>query len=169
MGKYGALQSASSVVRRESGSSCCSMISLAPCYHAYKQRAHPVIRNYIDLVTEARASSAQVPFHLRSDAVHVNMTRCVRRRASRRRWWPRRAATARCATRRRSWPRSRRTTWAWRMYTAAARALLPAYGGYECKEPEPGKFTLAFSARVPSSAGPAARPRVMDAQAGRAC
>ncbi len=30
------------------------------------------------------------------------------------------------------------------MYTALARALLLAYGGYECKEPEPGKFTLAF-------------------------
>jgi class 3 adenylate cyclase len=24
------------------------------------------------------------------------------------------------------------------------RALLKAHGGYECKEPEPGKFTLAF-------------------------
>ena len=24
------------------------------------------------------------------------------------------------------------------------RALLPAFDGYECKEPEPGKFTLAF-------------------------
>ena len=24
------------------------------------------------------------------------------------------------------------------------RQLLPEYGGYECKEPEPGKFTLAF-------------------------
>lgn len=24
------------------------------------------------------------------------------------------------------------------------RLLLPAYDGYECKEPEPGKFTLAF-------------------------
>ena len=30
------------------------------------------------------------------------------------------------------------------MYTALARALLLGYGGYECKEPEPGKFTLAF-------------------------
>ena len=26
----------------------------------------------------------------------------------------------------------------------AVRALLPDYNGYECKEPEPGKFTLAF-------------------------
>ena len=26
----------------------------------------------------------------------------------------------------------------------AVRHLLPEYGGYECKEPEPGKFTLAF-------------------------
>ena len=24
------------------------------------------------------------------------------------------------------------------------RRLLPVYGGYGCKEPEPGKFTLAF-------------------------
>lgn len=24
------------------------------------------------------------------------------------------------------------------------RRLLPPFGGYECKEPEPGKFTLAF-------------------------
>lgn len=24
------------------------------------------------------------------------------------------------------------------------RRMLPDYGGYECKEPEPGKFTLAF-------------------------
>ena len=30
------------------------------------------------------------------------------------------------------------------LYTAQARALLPAHDGYECKEPEPGKFTLAF-------------------------
>ena len=30
------------------------------------------------------------------------------------------------------------------LYGALARSLLPAYGGYECKEPEPGKFTLAF-------------------------
>ncbi|KAG2499572.1 hypothetical protein HYH03_002517 [Edaphochlamys debaryana] len=30
------------------------------------------------------------------------------------------------------------------MYAALARSLLPAYGGYECKEPEPGKFTMAF-------------------------
>lgn len=29
-------------------------------------------------------------------------------------------------------------------YAALARSLLPAYGGYECKEPEPGKFTMAF-------------------------
>ena len=35
------------------------------------------------------------------------------------------------------------------MYTAEARALLPAHDGYECKEPEPGKFTLAFR-RAPS-------------------
>jgi hypothetical protein len=30
------------------------------------------------------------------------------------------------------------------MYTALARRLLMEYDGYECKEPEPGKFTLAF-------------------------
>jgi hypothetical protein len=30
------------------------------------------------------------------------------------------------------------------MYTDLARALLQEYQGYECKEPEPGKFTLAF-------------------------
>ncbi|KAG2454070.1 hypothetical protein HYH02_001110 [Chlamydomonas schloesseri] len=29
-------------------------------------------------------------------------------------------------------------------YGALARSLLPSYGGYECKEPEPGKFTMAF-------------------------
>ncbi len=29
-------------------------------------------------------------------------------------------------------------------YTALARALLAAYDGYECKEPEPGKFTMVF-------------------------
>lgn len=29
-------------------------------------------------------------------------------------------------------------------YSALARSLLPAYTGYECKEPEPGKFTMAF-------------------------
>jgi hypothetical protein len=29
-------------------------------------------------------------------------------------------------------------------YTTVARRLLHKYGGYECKEPEPGKFTLAF-------------------------
>ena len=29
-------------------------------------------------------------------------------------------------------------------YSRLARQLLPASGGYECKEPEPGKFTLAF-------------------------
>ncbi len=35
-----------------------------------------------------------------------------------------------------------------------ARQLLPAHGGYECKEPEPAKFTLAFrrvTARCPGS------------------
>lgn len=35
------------------------------------------------------------------------------------------------------------------MYTAEARALLPAHDGYECKEPEPGKFTLAFRRAPP--------------------
>jgi hypothetical protein len=30
------------------------------------------------------------------------------------------------------------------LYTAAARALLAPHDGYECKEPEPGKLTLAF-------------------------
>jgi hypothetical protein len=30
------------------------------------------------------------------------------------------------------------------MYTCMARALLLVYGGYECKEPEAGKFTLVF-------------------------
>ncbi|EIE20201.1 hypothetical protein COCSUDRAFT_67530 [Coccomyxa subellipsoidea C-169] len=29
-------------------------------------------------------------------------------------------------------------------YTRTVRATLPHHGGYECKEPEPGKFTLAF-------------------------
>ncbi len=29
-------------------------------------------------------------------------------------------------------------------YTRLVRQLLPPFGGYECKEPEPGKFTLAF-------------------------
>ena len=29
-------------------------------------------------------------------------------------------------------------------YTKLVRRLLPAYGGYECKEPESGKFTLSF-------------------------
>lgn len=29
-------------------------------------------------------------------------------------------------------------------YTSVARRLLHRYHGYECKEPEPGKFTLAF-------------------------
>ena len=44
------------------------------------------------------------------------------------------------------------------MYTAEARALLPAHDGYECKEPEPGKFTLAFR-REPSLL--LQRPRVV--------
>lgn len=30
------------------------------------------------------------------------------------------------------------------MYAAVARRLLRRYDGYECKEPEPGKFTIAF-------------------------
>lgn len=30
------------------------------------------------------------------------------------------------------------------MYACTARRLLRKYGGYECKEPEPGKFTIAF-------------------------
>lgn len=29
-------------------------------------------------------------------------------------------------------------------YASLARKLLRRYNGYECKEPEPGKFTLAF-------------------------
>lgn len=29
-------------------------------------------------------------------------------------------------------------------YTTVARKLMVRYHGYECKEPEPGKFTLAF-------------------------
>ena len=36
----------------------------------------------------------------------------------------------------------------WNVSVAAVnrtlRVLLPAYDGYECKEPEPGKFTLTF-------------------------
>ncbi len=34
------------------------------------------------------------------------------------------------------------------MYAAAARRLLRRYDGYECKEPEPGKFTLAFRCTI---------------------
>lgn len=34
-------------------------------------------------------------------------------------------------------------------YTRTVRATLPHHGGYECKEPEPGKFTLAFSCVPP--------------------
>ena len=30
------------------------------------------------------------------------------------------------------------------MVSRAVRLLLPAYDGYECKEPEAAKFTLAF-------------------------
>ena len=30
------------------------------------------------------------------------------------------------------------------MVSRAVRLLLPAYNGYECKEPEAAKFTLAF-------------------------
>jgi hypothetical protein len=30
------------------------------------------------------------------------------------------------------------------VYAALARKLLHKYNGYECKEPEPGKFTIAF-------------------------
>jgi hypothetical protein len=30
------------------------------------------------------------------------------------------------------------------LYTNLARKLLHKYHGYECKEPEPGKLTLAF-------------------------
>lgn len=30
------------------------------------------------------------------------------------------------------------------VYTPLARKLLHKYDGYECKEPEPGKFTIAF-------------------------
>lgn len=29
-------------------------------------------------------------------------------------------------------------------YTRLVRRLLPKYAGYECKEPESGKFTLSF-------------------------
>ncbi len=29
-------------------------------------------------------------------------------------------------------------------YTKLVRRLLPKYAGYECKEPESGKFTLSF-------------------------
>ena len=29
-------------------------------------------------------------------------------------------------------------------YVRLVRDTLPLYSGYECKEPEPGKFTLAF-------------------------
>ena len=29
-------------------------------------------------------------------------------------------------------------------FSRLVRQLLPHYDGYECKEPEPGKFTLAF-------------------------
>ncbi len=35
-------------------------------------------------------------------------------------------------------------------YTKLVRRLLPKYSGYECKEPESGKFTLSF--RCDSSA-----------------
>ena len=45
-----------------------------------------------------------------------------------------------------------RTITDWNVAVAAVnrtlRGLLPAYDGYECKEPEPGKFTLTFR-RVP--------------------
>ena len=41
-----------------------------------------------------------------------------------------------------------RTITDWNVSVAAVnrtlRVLLPAYDGYECKEPEPGKFTLTF-------------------------
>ena len=36
----------------------------------------------------------------------------------------------------------------------AVRTLLPDYGGYECKEPEPGKFTLAFRCTPSSGCSP---------------
>lgn len=29
-------------------------------------------------------------------------------------------------------------------YVRLVRDTLPLYSGYECKEPEPGKFTIAF-------------------------
>lgn len=35
-------------------------------------------------------------------------------------------------------------------YTRTVRATLPEHAGYECKEPEPGKFTLAFPCALPS-------------------
>lgn len=31
------------------------------------------------------------------------------------------------------------------MYEEALRSTLQRFNGYECKEPDPGKFTLAFS------------------------
>ena len=34
-------------------------------------------------------------------------------------------------------------------YVRLVRDTLPLYGGYECKEPEPGKFTLAFPCGPP--------------------
>jgi hypothetical protein len=38
-------------------------------------------------------------------------------------------------------------------YTRLVRAMLPAFDGYECKEPEPGKFTLAFKCARSSFTG----------------
>ncbi len=57
------------------------------------------------------------------------------------------------------------------LYTAAARALLAPHDGYECKEPEPGKLTLAFrrgrAALPPSPSSPAPRRRAC--RRGAAC
>ncbi|KIY94838.1 hypothetical protein MNEG_13124 [Monoraphidium neglectum] len=39
------------------------------------------------------------------------------------------------------------------IYTSLARRLLIEYEGYECKEPEPGKFTLAFKVAGDASQG----------------
>ena len=33
-------------------------------------------------------------------------------------------------------------------YSKLLRKLLPRFGGYECKEPESGKFTLAFRCAI---------------------
>jgi len=54
-----------------------------------------------------------------------------------------------------------RTITDWNIAVAAVnrtlRGLLPAYDGYECKEPEPGKFTLTF--RCGPGPPPTSKPR----------